>query len=58
MTDIQGLYVINPKTKECILKSGKPLSFRSIEQITSYLLKKIGKRIMDYVEVLELENEF
>jgi len=56
MTDIQGLYLINPKTKECVLKCKKPLSFKNIEQITTFLLKKIARKpkhcIIDYTEVL------
>jgi len=56
LTDIQGLYVINPKTKECVLKSQK-LSFKSVKEITLFLLRKInGKPLtFDYVEVSEIE---
>ncbi len=41
MTEIQGLYVINPKTKKYTLLS-TGLSFKTIEEITSYLLRKIA----------------
>jgi len=41
MTEIQGLYVINPKNKK-IHPALYGLIIQNIEEITSYLLRKIA----------------
>jgi len=55
MANIQGLYVRNPSIKRYMVKSRIPLPFKTIEESTSYLLKKIMVKPKDFVEVLDVE---
>jgi hypothetical protein len=51
--DIQGLYYVNPITKECFLVSDMMLSFKNSDEISIFLLKKIlrKKLVFEYVDL-------
>jgi hypothetical protein len=51
--DIQGLYYVNPITKECFLVSDMILCFKNGEEIMNFLLKKILRErlVFDYMDL-------
>jgi hypothetical protein len=51
--NIQGLYYVNPITKECFLVSDMMLCFKNGEEIMNFLLKKILRKrlVFDYMDL-------
>jgi hypothetical protein len=53
IVNIQGLYYVNPITKECFLVSDMMLCFKNSDEIIHFLLKKIlrKKLVFDYADL-------